>query len=319
VSDVDVVFAGEVFCDLVFGGVPRLPSPGAEVYAECFRVTAGGTATRGVAAARLGLRTGLFAVIGADMFGDQVAAQLNDEPNLDLRWLRHDPAVRTAVTVAVANQHDRAFITYEHESARRPTTWDGPLPTTKALHLGIAGPLPGWAGELRSRGTLVVGGVGWDATGKWSSDLLRRLDEVDVFVLNAVEATQYTRTGSVDAAAKQLADLVAHVVVTDGGAGAVSVDSAAGELIRVPAPDVQVMDPTGAGDVFTAALIHGLLRPDWPSATAVRFAAICGALSVRTLGGASSAPGWPTILDFLATMPDVPAADRALIESSATG
>lgn len=316
-DDVDVVFAGEVFCDLVFGGVPHLPTPGSEVYADQFGVVAGGTATRGVAAARLGLRAGLFAVVGGDMFGDHVVAQLAAEDNLDLRWLRRDPAVCTSVTVAVANEHDRAFITYEEEAARRPKTWDGPLPRAKVLHLGIAGPLPAWAGELRERGTLVVGGVGWDATGEWSSDLLRRLAEVDVFVLNAVEAMRYTRTGSVEKAAKFLADLVPQVVVTDGRDGAVAVD-ASGELLRVPAPEVSVADPTGAGDVFTAGLIAGLLR-DWPAATRLRFAAICGALSVRTLGGASSAPRWSTILEFLAGASDVPGPDRALIESGAVG
>lgn len=313
-DEVDVVFAGEVFCDLVFGGVPHLPSPGSEVYADQFTAVAGGTATRAVATARLGLRTGLFGAVGTDMFGDHVAALLAVEDNLDLRWLRHDSKVCTPVTVAVANEHDRAFITYEHECARRPNTWYGPLPNTKILQLGIGGPLPPYAAEIRSRGALIVGGVGWDATGEWSTDLLGRLAEVDVFVLNAVEARQYTRTATVEQAAKTLAELVPQVVVTDGGDGAVAIDGATGELVRVPAPDVAVADPTGAGDVFTAALIAGMLR-DWPLTTRLCFATICGALSVRTLGGASSAPTWSAVLDFLAGIPDVPDADRALIQS----
>ena len=312
-DEVDVVFAGGVFCDIVFGGVPHLPSPGSEVYADQFTVVAGGTATRAVAAARLGLRTGLFGAVGTDMFGDHVAAQLAAEANLDLRWLRHDSKVCTPVTVAVANEHDRAFITYEHECARRPDTWYGPLPNTKVLQLGVGGPLPPYAAEMRSRGALVVGGVGWDPTGEWSSDLLRRLPEIDVFVLNAVEAMRYTRTATVEQAAKLLAELVPEVVVTDGGAGAVAID-AAGELVRVPAPNVPVADPTGAGDVFTASLIAGMLR-GWPLTTRLRLATICGALSVRTLGGASSAPDWTAVVDFLAGVPDVPDADRALIQS----
>jgi sugar/nucleoside kinase (ribokinase family) len=315
-DEVDVVFAGGVFCDIVFGGVPHLPTPGSEVYADQFNVVAGGTATRAVAAARLGLRTGLFGAVGRDMFGDHVAAQLAAEDNLDLRWLRHDQRVCTPVTVAVANEHDRAFITYEHECARRPNTWDGPLPNTKVLQLGVGDPLPPYAAELRSRGALVIGGVGWDPTGDWSPELLRRLAEIDVFVLNAVEARQYTRTATVEEATKTLAELVPHVVVTDGGHGALAMDADTGELLRVPAPCVPVADPTGAGDVFTAALIAGILR-GWPLSTRLRFATICGALSVRTLGGASSAPKWDAVLDFLTRIPDVPDIDRALIESGA--
>src|SRR5262245_53184154 len=103
----DVVFAGEVFCDLVFCGIPHLPTPGTEVYADRFAVSAGGTANRSVAAARLGLRTGLFGVIGTDLFGEHLAARLEAEENLDLTWLRRDPSVQTPVTVAVTDEHDR--------------------------------------------------------------------------------------------------------------------------------------------------------------------------------------------------------------------
>jgi sugar/nucleoside kinase (ribokinase family) len=311
----DVLFAGEVYCDLVFGGTPHLPTPGEEVHADRFAVTAGGTATRCVAAARLGLDTGLLAVIGTDVFGDLIARELGAEDGLDLRWLRRDPAVHTPVTVAVTNAHDRAFITYEEQGARRPEQWRGELPEVRALHLDVSGPLPGWAAEMRARGTRVIGGVGWDPSGAWSRDLLTRLAEVDLFIPNAVEAMSYTRTDSVEEAVKVLADLVPEAVVTDGGEGVVALDSLSGELVRVPAPKVAVADPTGAGDVFTAALIHGLLR-DWPLATRLRFAGICAALSVRTLGGAGSAPRWEEVREFLDRACDVPGEDRALIEAA---
>lgn len=314
----DALFAGGVFCDLVFGGVPHLPSPGSEVYADRFAVVAGGTATRCVAAARQGLATGLFAVIGTDLFGDHLAAVLGAEPGLDLRWLRRDPSVHTPITVAVANEHDRAFITYEESGAGRPDTWDGELPRVRILHLGIADPLPGWATELRARGTLVVGGVGWDSTGTWSPDLLTRLGDVDVFVPNATEAMNYTRTDTVEKAVKVLADHVPLVVVTDGPHGAVSVDPDSGGLLRIPAPPVTATDPTGAGDVFTASLVTALLHDDWPLTTRLRYAAICASMSVRTLGGAASAPTPAAIRAFVDRLPggDLPDQDRAAIRTA---
>ncbi|WP_194235948.1 carbohydrate kinase family protein [Streptomyces acidicola] len=311
----DVLFAGEVFCDLVFGGIPHLPTPGTEVYADRFAVSAGGTATRSVAAARLGLRTGLFGVIGTDLFGEHLAARLAAEENLDLTWLRRDPSVHTPVTAAVTHGHDRAFLTYEEEGARRPEVWEGELPPTRFLQLGIGGPLPGWAAELRARGTRVVGGVGWDPTGRWPHDVLTRLAEIDVFVCNAVEATSYTRTSTVEEAVKVLADLVPDVVVTDGANGAVAVDGATGELVRVPAPRVPAADPTGAGDVFTAALITGLDH-GWPLPTRLRFAGLCAALSVQSLGGASSAPRWEAVNAFLERTSGIPDADLARIRAA---
>ncbi|TXN27414.1 hypothetical protein FVP33_18960, partial [Lacisediminihabitans profunda] len=47
----DLLFAGSVFCDLVFAGVP-LPEPGAEVFAAAFMLTPGCSANRTVAASR---------------------------------------------------------------------------------------------------------------------------------------------------------------------------------------------------------------------------------------------------------------------------
>lgn len=311
----DVVFAGEIFCDLVFGGIPHLPTPGSEVFADRFALAAGGTANRAVAAARLGLSTGVFAVIGTDLFGDHLVSRLGTEENLDLTWLRRDPAVHTPVTVSVTNEHDRAFITYEEQGARRPEAWDGELPGTRFLQLGVRGTLPGYVAGFRARGARVVGGVGWDPTGRWSPDVLDRLAEIDVFVANAVEAMNYTRTDTVEDAAKALAGLVSQAVVTDGAQGAVGVDGGTGELVRVPVPHVPVADPTGAGDVFTAALITGLLH-EWPLTTRLTFAGLSAALSVQNLGGSSSAPHWGAVIDFLDRTPGIPDEDRARIRAS---
>jgi sugar/nucleoside kinase (ribokinase family) len=310
--EVDAVFVGEVFCDLVFGGTPGLPAPGGEVFAEEFKVSAGGTATRCVAAARLGLRTGVVATVGRDMFGDRVAAELAAQPGLDLRWLRRDPGVHTPVTVAVANREDRSFITYEEDGARYPEHWEGPLPRARVTHIGMRRPLPEWVARMRAAGTFVIGGIGWDPTGEWSPELLDRLTGVDMFVPNAVEAMRYTRTSSPEAAAEALAERVPEVVVTDGPHGAVGTDRATGRVIRVPAPRVEAADPTGAGDVFTSGYVYGLLA-SWPLADRMRFAALCATSSVRTLGGADSAPTFDTLRAFLGSGPQITGRDHQLI------
>ena len=68
----DLLFAGSVFCDLVFAGVPT-PQPGAEVYAEAFKLTPGGVANRAVAGSRLGARTALLSQLGDDPLGLHIA------------------------------------------------------------------------------------------------------------------------------------------------------------------------------------------------------------------------------------------------------
>lgn len=301
--ETDVVFGGTVFCDLVLSGTP-LPGPGEEVFADGFALVAGGTANRAVATARLGMGTGILAVLGTDVLGEHLHGLLRREPGLDLRWLQRTGSAQTPVTVAVTNEHDRGFITYEEDGTGVPQDWPGPLPVVKAAHVGIAAGLPNWAAELRRAGTTVFGGVGWDGTGRWSPEVLRRAAEVDVFVLNEVEALSYTRTDSVEQAAKVLTQHVRSVVITQGADGVTAVDSGAtGEdsWVHVPAVPVRAVDPTGAGDVFTAGLMTGTVL-GWDLRTRVAFAGLAATLSVRSLGGSSSAPRPAELAQFLAAV-----------------
>jgi sugar/nucleoside kinase (ribokinase family) len=296
----DAVFGGVVFCDLVLSGVtlPDAAQSGEEVFADGFALTPGGTATRAVAAARCGSATALLGVLGRDALGDQVAALLAAEDGLDLRFLQRHPSAHTAVTVALTNAHDRTFVTYEEPGTGVPDRWPGPLPAAETCHIGLAHGTPEWAGQLRAAGTTVFGGVGWDPTGAWSAEVVARLSGVDVFVPNEVEALRYTRADDVTAAVKQLAEHVGTVVVTRGGRGAVAADSATGEWVELPAIPVTVADPTGAGDVFVAALMTATVQ-GWDLSTRVRFAGLLASLSVRALGGASSAPRPADVAAFL--------------------
>jgi sugar/nucleoside kinase (ribokinase family) len=296
-SEVDIVFGGSIFCDLVMSGTP-LPRPGQEVYADGFAMVPGGTANRAVAAARLGMHTGLLGVLGRDVFGDHLYESLTGEENLDLSWLQRTTTAMTPLTVAVTNQHDRGFITYREDGADVPDAWPGRMPGARACHVGIASPLPDWVRDLRRRGTTIFGGVGWDETGTWSPEVLERAREVDVFVLNEIEALSYARTDSVDEAAKLLTGYAPAVVITRGPDGVTAVDAASGEWARIPAVAVRAIDPTGAGDVFTAALMTGHVL-GWDLPTRVAFAGIAATLSVRSLGGSSSAPRPAEIAAFL--------------------
>lgn len=314
---VDALFAGDMYCDLIFGELPGLPEPGGEVYAKRFAVVPGGTANRGVAAARLGLTTALAVTTGTDMFGDHLVDWLGGVANLDLRWLRRDPAAQTPVSVAVTGETDRSFLTYAEGAPGRPETLPAP-PRVRAAHLGIGDPLPAWAAGLRAEGTILAGGVGWDATGQWSDSVLARLSEVDIFCPNAVEAMRYTRTDSPRQAAKALAERVATVVITLGGNGCLALDAGTGEFAEVPGVPVPVADPTGAGDVFVAAYLYATLR-GWPLPDRLRFANLCAALSVRGLGGASSAPDWYQIRDFVVALPAAARAEYAPLEEEWAG
>src|SRR4051794_31054534 len=268
----------------------RPPEPGGEVFADHLAVSAGGAATRAVAAARLGLSTALVAVVGRDRFGDHLVELLAAEPQLQTGWLQRHDGIRTAVTVALTDGRDRSFVTYEDPRIAAAAQSVPALPAVRACHVGLVEGVPGWMRALRDAGTFVVGGVGWDDTGQWSPAVLDRLTDIDAFVPNEDEALRYTRAGDVRSATALLAERVGVVCTTRGAAGAFAVDAGTGQQVEVPAPATTVLDPTGAGDCFVAAFAAGRIA-GLDLRTTVALAVVSASLSVARLGGASSAPG----------------------------
>ncbi len=108
----------------------------------------------------------------------------------------------------------------------------------------------------------------------------------------------------------QLLDAVASsaarfVVITDGGRGAWFADRTKGrnaDLEFVARFKVNAVEPTGAGDAFTAAAISRLIERDWASLTAqdVRFASAAGALATTSPGAMEALPTRIDIDRFLA-------------------
>lgn len=298
----DLLFAGDIYCDLVFAGV-EAPEVGAEVFASDFALSPGGVANRAVAAARAGASALLLSRLGDDPLGRELRVLLDAEPRLDTSWIEQVPGWQTPVSASLTSANNRSFITYARDLA--PLSLPTELGPTElgpigAVHVSVAEELPGWVAELRAAGTIVVGGVGWDSTGVWCPSVLDRLSEVDVFVPNDAEAMRYTRTASAPEAAERLADHVPLAVVTRGRDGVVAVDSAAGVVVDLPAVPVEVLDPTGAGDVFVATFMAARVHEDWDLATQLRFAGLNASLSVTGLGGAVSAPRRTDLLAFVA-------------------
>lgn len=305
----DLLFTGDIYCDLVFAGVDT-PEVGAEVFASGFALSPGGVANRAVAAARAGASTIVLSHLGGDPLGRELRALLEGEPRLDLSWVQQLGDRQTPVSVSLTSPRNRSFITYVEDLG--PLTLPAHPGRIGAVHVGVAGPLPAWVAELRAAGTTVVGGVGWDSTGVWCSSVLDRLAEVDVFVPNDAEAMRYTRTDSARAAAERLAEQVPLAVVTRGGHGVVAVDAKAGVVVDLPSVPVDVVDPTGAGDVFVATFMAARVQSDWDLETQLRFAGLNASLSVTGLGGAVSAPRRQDLLDFVAA--NEPPGDWSFLE-----
>lgn len=91
-------------------------------------------------------------------------------------------------------------------------------------------------------------------------------------------------------------------VVTIGEAGAVWING--DEAGLSPGFEVIVYDTTGAGDIFHAGFIHGLLE-GWNVRECIRFGNAAAALSCRSLSGIMGIPNQEEINDLLLNNPPV--------------
>ena len=89
-------------------------------------------------------------------------------------------------------------------------------------------------------------------------------------------------------------------MVTLGSQGCLWLEG--GDVRRLPAFQVEVVDTTGCGDVFHGAFTFGLAR-GWDVARNARFASATAALKCRALGGRTGIPTCDVVVAFLQAHP----------------
>jgi sugar/nucleoside kinase (ribokinase family) len=272
---VDVVCAGPVFLDLTFEGLAELPQPGTEHFARELHESPGGAAITAIGLTRLGLRAAIVAPLGRDVAGQTVLGLLQQEGVL----CAGPETARTAVTVVLPHDRDRAMVTYEPqvhvdvETIRRLHP-RAVVTNVEALHL-----LPDGVAAFA-----VVGDAESDRLGRTS--LPSNLARAHAVFANEPEAERLTGKATAEEAAVALAEHVETAVVSRGADGAVAV--ADGRVFEAAAPHVDVRDTTGAGDLLAAAYVWGELG-GLSLAERLRRAVVYATLSVQTATGAAGA------------------------------
>lgn len=286
--------AGPVYCDLVFGRMDELPELGTEVFAPELLLTAGGSAITAVALRRLGVSVALAADIGDDLAGETVRAALADE-NVSGEHLLVHRGSSTPITAVLSTHRDRAFVTH---LPLYPNGYDLPaiLAATRPRHLHVAGfPVALTQTELLTTATQLRTTTsfdpGWDPSALASPDVKELALTCDVFLPSLNEAREIVAKPSLSTleAAKVLCEQRAGrlTIVKDGPRGAVATQ---GDTVLTADPlEVEVVDTTGAGDVFDAVFLAAWLS-DRPLEECLRRAAVGGSLAVTASGGFTAAP-----------------------------
>lgn len=93
-------------------------------------------------------------------------------------------------------------------------------------------------------------------------------------------------------------------ILSDGPNGLVAGSPELEVRAYPPFPSPPIVDTTGAGDMFRAAMLYGLGQ-DWPIGRSLAFAAASGSLSVRSLGATSLIASIDEINDLVSSHPGI--------------
>lgn len=120
---------------------------------------------------------------------------------------------------------------------------------------------------------------------------------VDHLVVSRKFAYDYTKSGDLSKACSELKQIgFKSVVITLSEKGCLWSDS--NKVNYFPGFKIDVVDTTGAGDVFHGAFIFGLLKK-WKMKKTIEFASACAALKCRKLGGREGIPSLKEVRNFL--------------------
>jgi ribokinase len=266
---------GSVNMDFGFD-VETLPRPGDTVLAASSRTTPGGKgANQAVAAARAGARVQFIGAVGDDAVAARLRAHLTaNGVGTDGLITLPEPSGSAVVVVDAAGEN---IIVVAPGANGRLTLDSAPLRELAAdcdvllLQLEIAAATATAAArEARSAGATVI--LNASPAGGDPGELAELARLTDVLVVNEAEATKWTWP-------------VPHRVITRGARGASYTGD--GADFTIAAPVVEVVDTSGAGDVFA-----GVLAAGWCTGRdyALRRACAAGALATLVPGAGDCAP-----------------------------
>ncbi|HVB29766.1 MAG TPA: ribokinase [Terriglobia bacterium] len=295
VEDVRVVVAGSSNFDVVVHA-DRPPREGENVLATNLKFFPGGKgANQAVAVKRLGAKVTFIGAVGKDIIGDFLVGHL-EASGIDTHWVRREavrssgcafisiyPSGNNSIVVDPGANHTLtpADIERAQESIAEAdavlTVFEIPMATVEAvLRAG------------RKAGKLTVLDAG--PPRRVSTELLKLADIVspNETELEALSKEAVSGRESVRKAATKLLGLGAETVVVKMGSDGAMLVTAEGAT-HFPASKIKAVDPTAAGDAFTAALTVRLAMGE-KMEDAIRYANLAGALAVTKLGALPSLP-----------------------------
>lgn len=304
----DLVCIGMAIMDSIIRGFDPEPVSVTGFRAESGSLNVGGDAVNeAMAAAKLGLRTGILCSLGTDYAGDIIANDLSEkgvDTSLIVRSAEHPTPI---TTIFVREDGNRKSITnISHKYNFHPEQYASAFTDSRAIIMGSLFRAPFNDPDVirdvlttaKAHNVLVFADTKLPNFRKLMLDeITDSLQMVDYITPNEDEAYYYT--GEKDP--ESMADVflqhgVRNVLIKLGGKGCLFKNKE--ESIYIPAHKIEVVDATGAGDNFIAGFVSEILRGS-THREALRFANACGAICTTMIGAGAALKGREQVCEFL--------------------
>ena len=281
----DVVCLSDSCCDIIFGGLNKLPAAGGEEFSKSFHVTSGGGSNTPIGLARLGADVAYITAIGNDIFGGIIAESLKESGVSDAFLQRGGN--NTWVSAVLSYERDRSFASY----MGTPVEFDRSiaekiLPETSHLHSFICYGMKfkHLVPLCAQYGVTVSFDTSYDPQIKLK-DIISLLKAAAFFTPNHEEAMQLTDTKTPEDALRILSDYCGYVIITMGADGCIAAKD--GKVYKAGAAVIpKVIDTTGAGDLFVSGLLSAYIKKK-SITEQLKTASASGTLATAYLGGIS--------------------------------
>jgi ribokinase len=303
-----IVVVGPAYVELMVK-CDRIPQAGQTVSGGGFScVSAGGGVNQAIAAALCGCQVDVITKVGNDMFAELIRHNL-ESFRINTSLIRSAEAMSTGASLSFVNSagEDATCRAEGANRALRPEDFasaDAEEAISSADLCLIHGDLPREAvvAAIRTAVMLKTKVMLDPACSLAAPDIPMEYYWVDILNPDIEEAVGL-KEGSVDRVHESKligSELVTRgvkcAVVTMGRRGCVVIDRESAE--HIPAFQVDLVDKTGAGDAFAAALAAAYAAGD-KMRDAVRFASAAGALACTKFGGHDSLPRKEEIIELL--------------------
>ena len=291
----DLICIGMALVDSIIRGFDPTPVSASGYRAESGSLCAGGEAVNAsVAAAKLGLKTGILCALGADPAGGIVRKEL-EKNGVDTSLAVSSPETPVTTMFVRADGTRRSVTNQAHRYNFHPEKEPGRFTDAKAVLLGSLFRAPfddptiilSVISAAKAAGALILADTKLPNYTKLTlSDIREALPLIDYIFPNEDEAKYYSGKEDPEAMADVfLAYGVKNAVIKLGAKGCLL--KHAGGSLRLDALPIHAVDATGAGDNFLAGFASEKLacRSD---ADALRFANACGAICTTAVGASTA-------------------------------